>query len=98
MLPASEHSPAFVFPKCSGVVPVTDVYNKYIKYFLNLIGLDNKLYSSHKRCICNKDGGLHLNEPGLFQFKLALIHVISHCRNIFLYVYILFIYYIFSMF
>jgi hypothetical protein len=25
-----------------------------------------------------KDGGLHLNEPGLFQFKFALIHVISH--------------------
>ena len=25
-----------------------------------------------------RDGGLHLNEPGLFQFKLALIHVISH--------------------
>ena len=25
-----------------------------------------------------RDGGLHLNEPGLFQFKLALVHVISH--------------------
>ena len=48
MLPASEHSPAFLFPKGSGVVPVTyNVYNRYIKYFLNLIGLDNKLYSSH---------------------------------------------------
>jgi hypothetical protein len=36
MLPASEHSPAFVFPKGSGVVPVTyNVYNRYIKYFLN---------------------------------------------------------------
>jgi hypothetical protein len=41
-------SPAFVFPKGSGVVPVTYyVYNRYIKYFLNLIGLDTKLYSSH---------------------------------------------------
>ena len=48
MLPASEHSPAFVFPKGSGVVPVTNnVCNRYIKYFLNLIGLDTKLYSSH---------------------------------------------------
>jgi hypothetical protein len=48
MLPASENSPAFLFPKGSGVVPVTyNVYNRYIKYFLNLIGLDNKLYSSH---------------------------------------------------
>jgi hypothetical protein len=25
-----------------------------------------------------RDGWLHLNEPGLFQFQLALIHVISH--------------------
>jgi hypothetical protein len=25
-----------------------------------------------------RDGRLYLNEPGLFQFKLALIHVISH--------------------
>ena len=34
MLPAPEHSPAFVFPKGSGVVPVTNnVYNRYIKYF-----------------------------------------------------------------
>jgi hypothetical protein len=36
MLPASENCPAFLFPKGSGVVPVTyNVYNRYIKYFLN---------------------------------------------------------------
>ena len=35
MLPTSEHSPAFLFPNGSGVV------------LSCLIGLDNKLYSSH---------------------------------------------------
>jgi lipase chaperone LimK len=43
-----ELSLVYAFSVGSGVVPVTyNVYNRYIKYVLNLIGLDNKLYSSH---------------------------------------------------
>ena len=37
MLPASEHSPACLFPKGSGVVPVTyNVHNRYNKYSFEL--------------------------------------------------------------
>jgi hypothetical protein len=68
MLPASEHSPAFLFPKGSGVVPVT--YNRYIKNFLNLIGLDNKLYSSHSF----RRGGVTLAFSSKVPSELVQIH------------------------
>ena len=71
MLPASEHSPAFLFPKGSGVVPVTyNVHNRYIKYFLNLIGLDNKLYSSHSF----RRGGATLAFSSMVPSELIQIH------------------------
>ena len=60
-----------IFPKCSGVVPVTyNVYNRYIKYFLNLIGLDNKLYSSHSF----RRGGTTLSFSSKVSSELIQIH------------------------